>query len=67
MTPKEKAKSIYKKYLEFEFTEFVSDEDAAKQCALIVVNEILSVLSDGYTTQRIKDYWLEVKSELEAI
>ena len=70
MTPKEKAKELIDKFgvelnwLEIDYN--VSLYRDVKQCALIAVNEILSVCSQvepylGY------DYWQEVKTEIEKL
>ena len=57
MTPKEKAKDLYKQFLDIGL--IVGNE--AKQCALIAVDEILKevVLSTMY--------WQEVKQEIQAL
>ncbi len=59
MTPQEKAKELIDKYYSITgpFTE-------AKQCALIAVDEILSVAWLDYP---IAKYWLEVKQEIEKL
>ena len=66
MTPKEKAKELFDKY-EY-FVRMYNDDtprlDMQKQCALIAVDEILSILdypSPQYT------YYLEVKQEIEKL
>lgn len=75
MTPKEKAEQIFKKYLIY-FPEFYHDEmsydfneDRAKECALIAVNEILEmdlpILEEDADT--FYDYWEEVKQEIEKL
>ena len=68
MTPKEKAQELTDKYRMF--TEF-SSIAAAKQCALIAVDEIIleqcksSELKDAkYQDERLH-YWQEVKQEIE--
>ena len=68
MTPKEKAKELYLRY-----TDALNIRDLqltanpfAKQCALIVVDEILEIellvesVDDFYLR-----YWIEVKKEIE--
>lgn len=68
MTPKEKARELFSKYL-FYFPEFYHDEmsydyneDKAKECALVAVDEIIT------NRERIKGidklYWQEVKQEI---
>jgi hypothetical protein len=66
MTPKEKAKELVNAMgLSTSYTIKNGEKiplyrnQYAKQCALIAVDEILSVLN-GYT----QDYWKEVKQEL---
>lgn len=79
MTPKEKAKELYRNYLIF-FPEFYSEkeyyynEDKAKQCALIAVDEIIAEcanwaggsIDNGWDRKRF-DYWEEVKQEIEKL
>ena len=62
MTPKEKAEELVVKYM------FLLNVDSAinktKQCALLVVNEILNNIQfDEYLTE----YWQEVKQEIEKL
>jgi hypothetical protein len=77
MTAKEKAKKLLGKYLtyfpvfrnekEYSF-EYDYDEDKAKECALIAVDEVIDCckqydeLNETYVTQI--DYWMEVKREI---
>jgi hypothetical protein len=64
MTPKEKAKELVDKFIEFTDT---SDEYGyAKQCALIAVDEIISFLSDD-PYYREYGYFHQVKKEIEAL
>ena len=62
MTPKEKAEELVVKYM------FLLNVDSAisktKQCALLVVNEILN--NDGFTQfdEYLTEYWQEVKQEI---
>lgn len=75
MTPKEKAKELYKKFSEeipaniceniYEFVDV--DKRATKKCASISVEEILN--DDWYIATREdliarKEYWEEVKKEI---
>jgi hypothetical protein len=75
MTPKEKAIYLYRNYLIF-FPEFYSEkeyyynEDKAKQCALIAVDEIIkeTKLHDKTIYQHGRTfYWQEVKQEIEKL
>ncbi len=71
MTPKEKAQEIYDKFNKIETPSEMNFEGkinltslsyiASKQCSLISVNEVLSVLFQHHKI----DYWKEVKQEIE--
>lgn len=73
MTPKIKAKELFKKFSKgkddhgWSLCEF---DSCAKQCALISVDEILNVLDNndiqGYSQDLIY-YWQEVKQEIEKL
>ena len=71
MTPKEKAKELISKML-FEIPCHCDDLQQAKQCALITVDEILSIKPDnpfivnGYYIAPIQ-YWREVKQEINLL
>jgi hypothetical protein len=71
MTPKEKAVELYNKYEQLgkDFTRGVSMAEFAKQCALIAVDEILSmgIMSDSGHFRMAKSYWEEVKQEIEKL
>jgi hypothetical protein len=63
MTPKEKAKELFDKY--FEFVEAYSvqgQNENAKQCALIAVDEIIDLVK--HIDVDSEDYWNEVKQEI---
>jgi hypothetical protein len=69
MTPKEKAKELVSKFLdcEVESTEMFNawiDYQLAKQCALIAVVEIIKSINP-FGMFLGKDYWEEVKQEIE--
>lgn len=67
MTPKEKAEELILKYLRVDNdTKEWFHKGIAKQCALIVVDEILSmgIMSDSGDWRMAKSYWEEVKQEL---
>jgi hypothetical protein len=75
MTPKDKAWEMVIKYrlIEFDKTEdtrlMISIADA-KECALIVVDEVLKAVNNPDETYLMKDdvnYWTEVKKEIEAL
>ena len=63
MTPKEKAKELFEKMYEYAIF-----DEAAKQCALIAVDEIL-LNTKVYTLSNDKityhGYWHAVKQEIE--
>lgn len=66
MTPKEKAKELFTK-----FSANTVHYDAAKQCALIAVNEILNLskiasLRRDYIYMEL-EYWEEVKQQIEKL
>jgi len=75
MKPKEKAEELVKKF--FDATNIYTFE--AKQCALIAVDELIESFNSIYdaTIRNIekysdakygmKDYWQEVKQEIEAL
>lgn len=74
-TPKEKAQELYDKY-GFVYIQNYSSKSEAKECALILVNEILEsaplspvVVGQYYenTSDRMRDaidYWIKVKEEI---
>jgi hypothetical protein len=61
MTPKEKSMQLI--YAFEAFTDRDNELEFAKQCALIAVDEILSVLFQHHKI----DYWKEVKHEIEKL
>jgi hypothetical protein len=66
MTPKEKAEELFTK-----FSSNTVHYDAAKQCAIIAVDEMIKLLvdlSDGNFTY-VNDviYWMEVKQEIKKL
>ena len=67
-TSKEKAQELYWKfslYTDSEFNEF--HHKYTKECALIVVDEIIN--NDGFTQfdDCLTEYWKEVKLEIEKL
>jgi hypothetical protein len=69
MTPKEKALELYNKF--FTNVPFLTagchpldDYNAAKQCALIAVDEILNSILGNYEFDFLRNYWQEVKQEI---
>lgn len=62
MTPKEKAKDLFKKMLD-NIPSHYDEVDMAKQCALIAVEEIIDELKNPSTPR----YWNKVKEEIEKL
>jgi hypothetical protein len=68
MTPKEKAKELFDKYVDLSGI-FVGDYESEKSMCLIVVDEILEShykLLSGVNPSVYK-YWQEVKQEIEKL
>ena len=63
MTPKEKAEELYNRMI----VDFTIDKWQSKQCALIAVDEILSVIDRDANYQNVYAYFLEVKQEIEKL
>jgi hypothetical protein len=67
MTPKAKAKELFKKYSKgkdehgWNLCEF---DSCAKQCALIAVDEIRNNIP---LISEIQDFWIQVKQEIELL
>ncbi len=71
MTPKEKANELIDKY-QFVYIQNYTSMFEVKECALIAVDEILQNVYDDRSTigrQNLtdKEYWQEVKSEIEKL
>jgi hypothetical protein len=64
MTPKEKAIELFEKMYEYAIF-----DEAAKQCALIAVEEILDVITGiyDYDFEVLNPYWEKVKQEIEKL
>ena len=70
MTPKQKANELFFKYYEIiERTLSLDHVIIAKKCAIIAVDEILSmgIMSDSGDWEMAKSYWEEVKQEIEKL
>jgi hypothetical protein len=65
ISPKEKALELYSKYCNF--ASFWMDQNDAKQCALIAVDEIIDLLWHTHGNETEYRYWLEVKQEIEKL
>ena len=61
MTPKEKAIELVGKFADIQ--KYSSIKVVAKNCALIVVDEVLNNLFQHHEI----DYWQEVKKEIESL
>lgn len=66
MTPKEKAKELFDKYVKLSGI-YVGDYENEKQMCLIVVDEILSIKLLWYDKSEELEYWQEVKQEIEQL
>lgn len=64
MTPQEKAYEIWQKMMN---ADLLVDSISAKQCALVAIDEILSmgIMSHGGDWEMAKSYWEEVKEEIQ--
>jgi hypothetical protein len=69
MTPKEKADKLCLRFLIQTTTDipYGINKTIAKECALIAVDEILSFIEDDREGFNWKDYYKEVKQEIEAL
>jgi len=73
MTPKEKAKELkdkFQKQIFFHITDERLDINEAKDCALIVINEMLNNFLSNKTTKYGREryyFWQEVKQEIEKL
>ena len=66
MTPKEKAKELVDKFTPHSSGN--SNNNEAKQCALIAVEEILNDYEEfPYKVQSGKEYWMDVWFEIEKL
>jgi len=76
MTPKELAQHLLDKYWSVKWGTLKSvksyrlvgmPRDAAKQCALMAVNEVIFLGQTGSINTELYKYYLEVKKELELL
>lgn len=67
MTPKEKAKEIYDKFVNVNCLQDFEgmDYELAKECALIAVEEVFLAIGDDYFKKY--EFYLEVKRQLEKL
>ena len=72
MTPKEKSQKLIAKYSSLTITShktdsiFLPSRQFSKQCASIVVDEIMKITSESYDIDHI-NWWKEVKQEIEKL
>jgi hypothetical protein len=67
MTPKEKAQELFENmYYKIQSDELGKDEDSAKECAILAVNEILDN-NLWFNDEINNNYWFEVKKEIEKL
>jgi hypothetical protein len=66
LTPKEKAKQLVEKMIIYHSPDD-KDYEAAIDCALIAVDEILNAIQDLPIDDVNWNYWQEVKQEIEAL
>lgn len=67
--PKEKATELFEKMLSTDKVDsysFVSN-NVAKQCALICCDEIIQAMDDVMLPNPFKQYWQEVKQNIEKL
>jgi len=76
MTPQEKANELVNKFMEYSHTDFIpyqggyqmdSQIENAKQCALIAVDEIIQEMNSVMLPNPFKQYWSEVKQQIELL
>jgi hypothetical protein len=72
MTPKEKAEDLFNKYclaIKTDETDsgYFTNVLYAKQCALIAVDEIILEMNNVMLPNPFKQYWNEVKQEIEKL
>ena len=73
MTSKEKAKELVDKFLPYSYYHEMDNsmnrnyqqEDNAKQCALICVNEIIDSSKEYFKNTTYDEYWEEVLTEID--
>jgi hypothetical protein len=67
MTPKEKAIELVNKFYRIiPLDKMTIDFDLAKQCALIVADEVINTIMSVYQPIT-KEFWFEVKKEIEKL
>jgi hypothetical protein len=73
MTPKEKAKDLYNKFLRYVPAEEEFEHEYSKQCALLAVEEIIPIVNSyenalsASQQSNYLEYCYEVKKEIEKL
>jgi hypothetical protein len=79
MNTESKAKELIEKFMDYAYVPWhggadeMPQEEAAKQCALIALDEILTSKASAYPNQEIengqvfKEYWEEVKQKIKQL
>jgi len=74
MTPKEKAQELSMKFLYEISTELnptenqiIERDNIAKRCAIIAADEVIKTLSPYLGDDNARDYWNEVKQEIQSL
>ena len=69
MTPKEKAKELVDKFYYIPNSQgiFMMQDYQAKECGLIAVDEIILEMNSVMLPNPFKQYWQEVKQEIELL
>ncbi len=66
MTAKEKAKELVNKMV-CNIPQHYDEYQQAKDCALICVEEIIESVTSDWVHDKNKEYWQEVKKEIEKL
>ncbi len=70
MTPKEKAEDLFNKYATYVVMwagDINTTHQNCKQCALIAVDEIINSIIGNYEFDFLRNYWQEVKKEIQIL
>ena len=70
MTPKEKAEELFNKYATYVVMwagDINTTHQNCKQCALIAVEEIINSILGNYEFDFLRNYWQEVKKEIQIL
>ncbi len=70
MTPKEKSEELFNKYATYVVMwagDINTTHQNCKQCALIAVDEIINSIIGNYEFDFLRNYWKEVKQEIQIL